>query len=148
MKLVFSVQKPVILTISVLVAKFAHEVNVEQNVIQVLAHLVSCVKTVPALPAVVQIWIALVIDLASMANVWILVFVIMHAERTLCAKCLNIEQFVYVLMDSKGNRSKDAHPTNVKLMMTVNMINNVTVDHVKILAYKAELVVLMLNVAL
>lgn len=148
MKLVYSVQKLVTLTASVLADRFVHAVNVAQNVILVRAQQDNYARTELVLPVAVRIWIVPAIGRASMVNAWILVSEIMPVERMLYVKYPNTEQFACVPMASKVNQSKDVHHTNVKRMMTVNTINYVTMDHVKILAYNPALVVLMPSVAL
>lgn len=148
MRLVYSVQRPVIPTMNVLADKFALAVNAEQSVIQELVQQDNYVKMELVLPAAVRIWIAPVIDRVSTDNAWILAFVMKPAERMLSVKYLNTAQFVYVPMASKVNQSKDVQLTNVKPMKTVNTINNVTMVLAKILAYNPAPVVLMLSVVL
>lgn len=127
--------------------KFAHAVSVERNAIRELAQPDNYVRMELASQGVVRIWIVPAIDRVSMASVWIHVFVIMLAERMPFAKYLNTERFACVQMDSKVNRSKDAHRTNAKRMMTVTTINNVIMVRVKILAFNPVHVASMLSAA-
>lgn len=148
MRLVYFALRHVTPTVNVLAGKSVLVVNVEQNAILVLALQVNYVRTELVLRVAVRIWTVPVIDRVSMDNAWILASEIMPVVRTLCVKYPNTERFVYVRMDSKENQSRDVHHTNVKPMMTVNMTNNVIMDHVKILAYNQALVALMPNVGL
>lgn len=97
--------------------KFAIEVDVVQNVVQVDVHQDNYAKMVHALQDVEQIVTVEMIDHALMDNVLIHVQEIKHVVKMQFVKLLIIEFYAYVLMDIKVNQRKNVYFTNVKQMM-------------------------------